>query len=409
MSYRWLGIGFGGLIVSVAVLLALTSFNQRFAAQSPGGNDFLPRWLGTRLWLTEGRNPYSVETTLAIQQMIYGRPARVDEDQSLFVYPAYTMFLVLPFARLDDYTWARAAWMTLLEVALLGLAVVALRLADWHLRPLGLAIYLLFAVLWYHAVRALINGNAVVLVVLCAALAAWSVRQGQDGRAGVWLALATIKPQVVVLVVIWTLWWAAWHRRKRLIISWLLSIIVLNALAAVWVPDWWSQNIAQIFDYPNYTVPGTPAAVLAQLWPQISPWVGRILSLALIGTAVYLMWTMRQVSWRGFLWLWCWLLASTPWSGLQTDATNFLALFCPLVLLMATLVQQDNGWLSAALGLSVFLGLWALFLVTVQYGEQPQQHPLMFVPLPLLVMVGLAGLRRRIVDPGPHRPVRAGK
>jgi hypothetical protein len=147
-------------------------------------------------------------------------------------------------------------------------------------------------------------------------------------------------------------------------------------------------------------VPGTPAAVLAQLWPQISPWAGQILSLALSGIAIYLMWTMRQTSWRGFLWLWCWLLACTPWIGLQTDATNFLALFCPLVLLMATLAQRANGWLTAVLGISVFVGLWTLFLVTVQYGEQPQQHPIMFVPLPLLVLVGLAGLRRRIVDPG---------
>ena len=395
----------GGVIVMVA-LMVLTLSNQRFTFQNPGGNDFLPRWLGTRLLLTEGRSPYSAETTLAIQQMIYGRPARSDEDQSLFVYPAYTVFLVLPFASLADYTWARAAWMTLLEVALFGLAVVALRLADWRLRPLGLVFYFLFALLWYHAARTLINGNAVVLVVLCAALAAWSVRQGQDGRAGVWLALATIKPQVVVLIVIWMLWWAIWQRRKRLIISWLLSMLLLSAFAAIWVPDWWPQNVAQIFDYPNYTVPGTPAAILAQLWPQISPWAGRFLSLALSGTALYLMWTMRRTSWRGFLWLWCWLLASTPWIGLQTDATNFLALFCPVVLIMATLAQRINGWLAAALGAERVSGTVGLILADrALWRTAPAASPHVCA-LAAAGAGGATGLRRWIIEPVPASVMR---
>jgi hypothetical protein len=203
----------------------------------------------------------------------------------------------------------------------------------------------------------------------------------------------------VVLIVIWTLWWALWNKRPKLIVSWVLAVLILSGLAALWLPDWWVQNLAQIFDYPNYTVPGTPAAILAQLWPQISPLVGQLLSLALSGTALYLMWTMRRFSWRGFLWLWCWLLASTPWVGLQTDATNFLALFCPLVLIMAVLAQRVYRGLAAALGLGVFLGLWALFLLTVRYGAQPQQHPFMFVPLPLLVLAGLAGLRYWIIEP----------
>jgi hypothetical protein len=47
---------------------------------NPGGNEFLPRWLGTRSFLTRGWSPYSLETTRQIQSMVYGRQAGSGED-----------------------------------------------------------------------------------------------------------------------------------------------------------------------------------------------------------------------------------------------------------------------------------------------------------------------------------------
>jgi hypothetical protein len=382
-----------GLAIIVA-LIALTLFNQRFAAQSPGGNDFLPRWLGTRLWLTQARSPYSAETTLAIQQMIYGRAARPAEDQQLFVYPAYTLFLIAPFAWLSDYTWARAAWLTASEIAIIVLALAGLRLANWRLRPIGFASYLLFAVLWYHAVRPVINGNPVVMVALFLTLAMLAIRAGHDGLAGGLLALAAIKPQLCVLIVPWTLWWALWQRRGRIALGWGVTLIGLSGAAAILVPDWLAQNLGQIRAYPGYTVPGTPGAILSTLWPNAGQALGWLITLGLALNAVYLAWTMRHTGIEGFVCVGGWLLAGTQWIGVTTDPTNYIVLFAPLVLVLAALARSNQrlsrlavGMLSLALG----VGIWVLFMATVEYGGQPQQHPIMFVPVPLIVLIGLAG------------------
>jgi hypothetical protein len=378
----------------IVALIALTLFNQRFAAQNPGGNDFLPRWLGTRLLLTHGQSPYSAATTQAIQTLVYGRAARSVEDQQLFVYPAYTLFLIMPFAWLSDYSWARAAWMTASEIAIIVLALAGLRLANWRLRPIGFAGYWLFAALWYHAVRPVINGNPVVMVALVLTLAMLAIRTGHDGRAGALLALAAIKPQLCVLIVPWTLWWALWQRRGRLVLGWGVTLIGLSGAAAVLVPDWLAQNFGQILAYPGYTVPGTPGAILGALWPDGGQALGWLITLGLTLNAVYLAWTRRHTGSEGFVYVGGWLLASTQWIGVQTDPTNYIVLFAPLVLVLATLARSNRRLARLAvglLGLALGGGLWVLFIATAEHGVQTQQHPIMFVPVPLIVLIGLAG------------------
>jgi len=69
------------LLVGVALLVGLTLVNYRYAQQNPGGNDFLVHWVGTRLFLTEGVSPYSDQTALEIQTMVYGRAARPGEHE----------------------------------------------------------------------------------------------------------------------------------------------------------------------------------------------------------------------------------------------------------------------------------------------------------------------------------------
>ena len=383
------------IMVTLLAIVVLTLVNYRFAQQSPGGNDFLPRWLGTRLLLTHGQSPYSAETTQAIQVMVYGRAARPAEDQQLFVYPAYTLFLIAPFAWLSDYTLARAAWLTVSEIAIIVLALAGLRLANWRLRPIGFASYLLFAVLWYHAVRPVINGNPVVMVALFLTLAMLAIRTRHDGLAGGLLALAAIKPQLCVLIVPWTLWWALWQRRGRIALGWGLTLIGLSAAAAILVPDWLAQNVGQILAYPGYTVPGTPGAILGLLWPNVGQALGWLITLGLGLSAVYIAWTMRQTGVDGFLYVGGWLLAATQWLGVQTDPTNYIVLFAPVVLVLATLARSNQRLAVGMLSLVLGVGLWVLFIATVEHGVQPQQHPIMFVPVPLIVLIGLAGRLHR--------------
>ncbi len=49
--------------------------------------------------------------------------------------------------------------------------------------------------------------------------------------------------------------------------------------------------------------------------------------------------------------------------------------------------------------LTLFAGIWWIFLRTVQYGAQPQQHPIMFFPLPLFLLLGLYWVRWWAIQP----------
>ena len=86
------------LILVVFVIGGITWINYQYAAQNHDMNKFVPRWKGTRLFMTEGLNPYSQETTNEVERMIYGRTARSNEETGLFVYPFYSILIYAPFA-----------------------------------------------------------------------------------------------------------------------------------------------------------------------------------------------------------------------------------------------------------------------------------------------------------------------
>jgi hypothetical protein len=44
------------------------------------------------------------------------------------------------------------------------------------------------------------------------------------------------------------------------------------------------------------------------------------------------------------------------------------------------------------------VGLWMVFVSTLERGPQPVQGPAMFIPLPLVVLAGLYVYRRRMVE-----------
>lgn len=381
----------------------MTWVNYRFASQNPGGNDFLVHWVGTRYLLIDGDSPYSEETAIRIQTLAYGRPARAGEHELRVAYPLYSGILFTPFALIGDYNLARALWMTTLEAALVGLAFICLRKTGWKLNLRMLAVYLLFALLWYHAVRPLINGNAVILVALFIAAAFEAIRLGRDEVAGVLLAFSTIKPQVVVLLIPFVFFWVIKLRRWRVLIWFLITIIVLSISAMVFVPDWLLQNLREVLRYPGYNPPGTPGAVFTTWWPVLGVRLGWALTI-LLGVVLLIEWYLvrgKEFGW--FLWTGCFTLAISQWIGIQTDPGNFIVLFIPLVLVFAT---WEKRWgyrrgrpVILASILLLFFGIWAIFLATVESGSQPQQHPIMFFPLPFFTLLGLYWVRWWAVRP----------
>ena len=383
------------IILVIAVLIGLTWTNYRFAQLSPGGNDFLARWMGAHLWVVDGISPYDERVSLASQQAIYGHPADISagEDKNHFVYPLYSMLFFAPFGPLD-YTLARALWMTLTEVSLFLLAIVSIRLADWRVSLLKSIALILFTLLWYHGVRTVIIGQFAGLNALIIALALLLIMQKQDFIAGLLLALSTAKPQMVFLLLPFTLLWALTSRRRDVAGGMLVGLAILLGASLALMPDWPLQWLRQLVDYPSYTSRiGSPLSVIANYTPAISRQVNIFLMTLTLGYLL-LEWVLalgKDQHW--FRWTAFMTIVITNLVAYRTATTNFMMMLPALFLIFALWEARwrIGGRIAVWVSLVVLgLGSWALFLSTVRGNEE---QAIMYLPFPIFCLVGLWWVR----------------
>jgi hypothetical protein len=372
------------------VLVGLSIANYRLAVQAPGGNDFLARWVGANQWLVLGRDPYSPQVSRVAQNLIYGRPAdrQAGEDVAHFAYPLFSMIFFGPFG-LISYPLARALWMTLLEVALPVLAVLSIQLCDWRPSNWIQRVLIVFSVLWYHGFRAVILGQFAVFEALIMIGALFAIKRRQDAVAGVLLGLALSKPQMAVLLIPFVFLWAV-STRRILILTWGLgTIVLLLAGSLVLIPSWPIEWARQIIDYTSYTAVGPPVSILAGLIPSGS---GAITTVVTGLGLIYLAFMWRQALGkedRWFQWTAMVTIAITNLVALRTATTNYVVILPALVLVFSVWSERWGKRANAPILIALFglfVGLWTLFLVTV---EGNQEHPALYLPVPLLALGGL--------------------
>ena len=143
--------------------------------------------------------------------------------------------------------------MTLLEILTLGLTFVSLRQVKWRPALWLMPILLVFSLLWYHGLRSIINGNAVVLTAFLLGAGLLSLQHERDKLAGIFLALATIKPSLVLIPLLFITVWSI-SRKRWTLLAWMAASMLILALSGlVLIPDWPLQNLAAIARYPQYT------------------------------------------------------------------------------------------------------------------------------------------------------------
>lgn len=388
------------LLLSAGILL--TWGNYRYAIQNPGGNDFLVHWMGTRSLLRDGLSPYSDEVALRIQVQAYGRPAEQGEHELRVAYPLYSMFIFTPFALIGDYPLARAIWMTLLEIALIAVSIICINLTRWKPGTWVLIVFLLFSLFWYHGLRPLINGNAVILVTLFVLLAIWMMKSSRDELAGIFLAFSTFKPHIVLLPIVFILVWAISNKRYKVFLWLVISLTFLSIIAAFFIPDWPIQNLREVLRYTSYNPPGTPGDIFKLWLPASGVKLGYFLYGFLTIILIIEWFAARRKEFRWFLWTVSLTLVASQWIGIPTDPGNFILLMLPLVLVFALWTER---WGRTGLVMTIivlfllFTGLWLLFTQTLIYAKQPIQNPVMFFPLPLFLLIGLYWIRWWAIKP----------
>ena len=227
----------------------------------PRGNlsDLYPRWLGAReLWL-HGRNPYSQEVTLEIQSGYYGRPLDPSNpadpgDQQGFAYPVYVTFLLIPTLRLPFET-VRIGF-TWLLVALTAASVFCwLRMLRWTPGWAATAAVLLLTLGSFAGLQGVkLQQLSLVVAALLSASAALLVG-GHLFAAGVILAIATIKPQLVALLAAFLTYWSVieWETRRNFLFGFAMTLALL-CLGAHWLlPGWIGYFWHALHEYQRYT------------------------------------------------------------------------------------------------------------------------------------------------------------
>ncbi len=252
----------------------------------PRGNlsDLYPRWLGARELLLHGRNPYGPDVTREIQEGYYGHaldPTRAADpkDQQKFSYPAYVVFLLAPTIR-QPFAVVRQEAIWIFLALTIATVLLWLRMLRWSPSPnIQLAVVVL-TLGSLPVVQGLKLQQMTLFVAALLALGIWLLRANRPIAAGVVLALATIKPQLVGILLLWLLLWTSgdWRRRFRWLPAFLLTVAALFAFSEHSVPHWVPQFLKAVQDYERY-------ADAVSIFGKLLPAPLSLLALALVAAA----------------------------------------------------------------------------------------------------------------------------
>jgi hypothetical protein len=291
ISHKPLWLVLAALLCAAGVWLyaqrVLVSYQIADAAAHgrPRGNlsDLYPRWLGARELLLHGRDPYSPAITREIQQGYYGRaldPARSGDpkDQQGFAYPPYVVFYLAPTIQVPFGIVRKGFFWVLLGLTI-ATVPLWLRVLRWQLPLWAQASIVILTIGSLPVMQGLKLQQMTLLVVALLALAIGFLVSNRPIAAGIVLALATIKPQLVCLLLFWlTIWtFADWRRRYRWAASFLVTMAVLFTASELVLPHWIPRFLQAVREYRNYT---DAVSVLDKLVPPPWGWLPRILAAA---------------------------------------------------------------------------------------------------------------------------------
>ncbi|MFQ5575667.1 MAG: glycosyltransferase family 87 protein [Anaerolineae bacterium] len=401
-------------IVAALVLLLMgaesVAMHRVYATRVQGTADFFTRWYGATQLMLHHRNPYDRAIDLEMQQLMFGRLSRPDEDQVNFAYPLYTVYLFWPLAFVP-YAWAQAIWMVVLQFALLGGTTLLFGLARWRVPPWMFVVTLFWGLFFYSSTRAIMLGQFSIIVFLCLTVSLWGLVKGHNRLAGAVLSLTTVKPQMVFLIIPFMLLWAWRQKRWSFIIAFGLSMALLLASSIAWVPDWPLRFYNNLSAYSGYVGFGSPLENLtARLAPGPDRWLNPVITVALAGLLVWLWGLALTRQPERFLWTVNWTLLVSNLIVTRSATTNHVTLYLAIFIIFKRLALSKWGLRGVViLQLAGFVSLWVLFLTTIDTSrgdnfEAVFMHgllPALLIVYSLLDWRGLKTLTPTISPPPP--------
>jgi hypothetical protein len=227
---------------------------------TPRGNlsDLYPRWLGARELLLHHRDPYSPEVTREIQIGYYGRqldPTRPSDprDQQGFAYPVYVVFLLAPTITMP-FPVVQTGFRWLIVALTAASVLLWLRTLRWQPSSVTTAVLIVMTLGSFQVLQGIKLQQLSLLVGGLIAGCALLLAEGYLALAGILLASATIKPQLVLPLAAWLLLWtfSDWRRRQNLMWGFVSTMGGLFAGAEYILPGWIGRFREAITAYRQY-------------------------------------------------------------------------------------------------------------------------------------------------------------
>jgi hypothetical protein len=347
---------------------------QAATREIPRGNlsDLYPRWLGTRELLLHGRDPYGADITHEIQIGYYGRPLdptrpNDPKDQQAFAYPVYVAFVLAPTVKLPFPMVQRGFFWLLVGITALSIPLW-LRAVGWRV---SVSTELLWVVLTLGCLPAIQGFKLQQLTLLVAGLLAASLSALASGYlvlAGVLLALANMKPQLVALPIVMLCIWSLgnWRERQRLVWSFAITMLLMILGGEILLPGWVSKFRAASAAYLQYTGGGNSV-----LNVELTPTWGRLVAAILVVIFVYFAWRLRRAPAKSvdFGWLLALTMATTIMIIPMVAPYNQLLLLPCLMVLARSFrrlwsADRKSRFVAAFTALSLFWP-WVTALLSV--------------------------------------------
>ncbi len=258
------------------------------------GGDFYPVWLTGRALLRHRTNPYTQEMTRRIQTALFGRPMdalRAGDppvEFRAFSYPLYVDLLAAPVLPLE-FDSVRRVMGTLMPFVMAASVILWLGAFGLRASPVNLVSIVIVVLISYPALEGMYALQVAVWVGAALALAAVAMSRGGFALAGAVLALASVKPQMVWLAVLWFGLWAIsdWRLRKNLVLSFVVTMGSLFFACQLILPGWWRGWLESLMDYSRYTLPPLAQLVLGRV-------PGMIFVVAILALAGAVCWRVRR-------------------------------------------------------------------------------------------------------------------
>ena len=373
-TYAWLTL----IFIALIALAVIGWSNFQLVTKLPLESEFQTNWEITRALIYRGENPYLAST---------GEP---------FTAPLPVVLFYSPFALIENFQIARAAWITLCQISAAVFAILCIRVTFWQINHWLAALMIIFVVLWFPSVSVYVRGSQIALITVLFGASLLALKSQNDELSGILLGLAALQPRVTFLSILLVLLWAGSQRRWRVHFWTAVIFLFLSGIGTIFFPSWpvdffWS-TLRNIDFSPGQAILETTI----RWWPGVGLQIGwGIIILAVIILMIE-WWLVWRKSFQRQVWVIALTIILSIWIGIETNIDNVFLLILPLTV---TLQAWNRRWGRTGQIFVIFVtglllpGLWWAYITFARQDIPGESNPFLMIGFPLLTLFGIYWVR----------------